>query len=233
MCRTDPIRDHLRRVRDESVRAPHQRRKQRRSVEHFRGIVHHEFKRLCPWIESTCGVAVEVTKDFSRNVGLPVTVTLRGPEDGIQRARQVLNDTAKAVQEQRKRPLTRREQYSPSEKAGKEKQPLPQPVDAETPAPGMSDPKAAVAAIRNAFDTQQGGGVNAGLLYLYTHHPMKGSLESVPQQCAIQTREQCKSSLLKALLHYHPDKHFTQGALWSEFAEEVAKILTAKYELFK
>ena len=49
----------------------------------------------------------------------------------------------------------------------------------------------------------------------------------------LDTKENVKQSLKKAILHYHPDKNEVHGEDWKVLCDEICKHLSRKYETFK
>ena len=62
----------------------------------------------------------------------------------------------------------------------------------------------------------------------YPHPELKRNI--IPN---LDTKENLKQSLKKAILHYHPDSNGAHGEDWKVLCDEICKHLTLKYECFK
>jgi len=67
------------------------------------------------------------------------------------------------------------------------------------------------------------------LKHIYATYPPKNS------NCSLDLSQYPKKLLLKAILHYHPDKQDREvhGEKWAVLCEEIVKLLTPRYELYK
>lgn len=74
-----------------------------------------------------------------------------------------------------------------------------------------------------------GFGAKDFLKHIYATYPPKNS------NCSLDLSQNLKKALLKAILHYHPDKQDRKihGEKWAVLCEEIVKLLTPRYELYK
>ena len=72
-------------------------------------------------------------------------------------------------------------------------------------------------------------GSYALLDHIYQNHPPKDPSAKLEPP----TPANIKKVLLKAVVHYHPDKQNQYERKWQVLCEEITKCLNASYEIFK